>query len=116
MTVRPLALVLAGVAFLGLNQQASAQSCSGNPCSVTNTASVTVGTLLKLTLSSTTTGLTTPDTVAFNQGYQDDLGWRAVYGADHVGCDLGHIGERHHRDHDGGLVPDAVELHPGHAR
>ena len=73
MTVRPLALVLAGVAFLGLNQQASAQSCSGNPCSVTNTASVTVGTLLKLTLSSTTTGLTTPDTVAFNQGYQDDL-------------------------------------------
>lgn len=73
MTLRPLALVLAGAAVLGLNQRASAQSCTGNPCSVTNTASVTVGTVLKLTLSATTTSLTSPDTTAFNQGFQDDL-------------------------------------------
>ncbi len=73
MTLRPLGLILAGAALLGVNQPASAQSCSGNPCSVTNTASVTVGTVLKLSLSSTATSLTSPDTTAFNQGYQDDL-------------------------------------------
>ncbi len=73
MTLRPLALVLAGAALLGLNQRASAQTCSGNPCSVTNAASVTVGTVLKLSLSSTSTTLTSPDTTSFNQGHQDDL-------------------------------------------
>jgi hypothetical protein len=73
MTVRPLALLLAAAGLLGVNQRASAQTCSGNPCSVTNTASVTVGTMLKLTLSSTTTSLTSPDTTAFNNGYQDYL-------------------------------------------
>src|SRR3989442_12511620 len=73
MTLRPLALVLAGAALLGLNQRASAQTCSGNPCSVTNAASVTVGTMLKLSLSSTSTTLTSPDTTSFNQGHQDDL-------------------------------------------
>src|SRR3989454_7471069 len=67
MTLRPLALVLAGAALLGLNQRASAQTCSGNPCSVTNAASVTVGTMLKLSLSSTSTTLTSPDTTSFNQ-------------------------------------------------
>jgi hypothetical protein len=73
MTLRPMALALAGVALLGLSQQASAQVCTGNPCSVTNAASVTVGTVLKLSLSSTSTSLTSPDTTAFNQGFQDDL-------------------------------------------
>jgi hypothetical protein len=73
MTLRPLALVLAGAALLGLTQRASAQICTGNPCSVTNTASVTVGTVLKLALSSLSSTLTSPDTTAFNQGFQDDL-------------------------------------------
>jgi hypothetical protein len=73
MTRKPLSLLLAAAALVGLGRPAVAQSCSGNPCSVTNTASVTVGTVLKLSLSSLTTTLTSPDTTAFNQGYQDDL-------------------------------------------
>ena len=73
MRLRPLALVLAGAALLGLNQKASAQVCTGNPCSLTNTASVTVGTVLKLSLSSASTTLTSPDSVSFNQCYLDDL-------------------------------------------
>src|SRR2546429_8554285 len=73
MTLRPLALVLAGAALLGLNQRASAQTCSGNPCSVTNAASVTVGTVLKLSSSWTRPTLTSPDTTSCNQVHQDDL-------------------------------------------
>lgn len=73
MTFRPMALVLAGAALLGLSPLASAQTvCTGNPCSLTNTASVTVTAQLKLSLSSTTTTLTSPDTTAFNNGFQDD--------------------------------------------
>src|SRR2546422_11370262 len=73
MTLRPLALVLAGAALLGLNQTDSAQVCVGNPCSLTNAASVTVPVVLKLSLSSASTALTAPDSTAFNQGHQDDL-------------------------------------------
>jgi len=42
--------------------QANAQSCSGNAgsCNLTNTASVTVGALVKLTMSPATTTLTSP--------------------------------------------------------
>jgi hypothetical protein len=42
--------------------QANAQGCSGNAgsCNTTNTASVTVGALVKLTMSSATTTLTSP--------------------------------------------------------
>jgi hypothetical protein len=73
MTFKPMALVLAGAALLGLSQQATAQTvCTGNPCSLTNTVSATVSAQLKLTISSATTTLTSPDTTAFNQGYQDD--------------------------------------------
>lgn len=74
MMFRPLTLVLAGTALLGLSQAAAAQTCSGNPCNVNNTASVTVGTVLKLTLSSTTTPLTPPDQAAYDNGYQLDNG------------------------------------------
>ena len=74
MTFRPLALVLAAAALFGLSQGASAQTCSGNPCNVNNTASVTVGTVLKLTLSSITTALTPPDQTAYDNGYQLDNG------------------------------------------
>src|SRR5213596_3302213 len=73
MTLRPLALVLAGAALLGLYQPASAQVCVGNPCSLTNAASVTVPVVLKLSLSSASSALTSPDSTAFNQGHQDDL-------------------------------------------
>jgi hypothetical protein len=67
LSVLTLALLLGG-ATVG-----RAQSCTGNPCSVTNTASVTVGTVLRLTLSSTTTSLTAPDETSYNNGFQDDL-------------------------------------------
>jgi hypothetical protein len=53
---------------------AAAQSCSGNGCAVNNTASVTVATLLRLTLNSATTSLTSPDEAAFDLGSQDDFG------------------------------------------
>src|SRR5919198_4274021 len=73
MTFKPMALVLAGAVLLGASQQATAQVvCTGNPCSLTNTVSATVNAQLKLTISSATTTLTSPDTTAFNQGYQDD--------------------------------------------
>jgi hypothetical protein len=67
LSVLTLALVLAGTTA------GRAQSCAGNPCSVTNTASVTVGTVLKLSLSSVATPLTAPDTTAYNAGFQNDL-------------------------------------------
>src|SRR5436309_1089676 len=73
MTLRPLALVLAGAALLGLYQPASAQVCVGNPRSLTNAASVTVPVVLKLSLSSASSALTSPDSAAFNQGHQADL-------------------------------------------
>jgi hypothetical protein len=50
-----------------------AQGCLGNPCSVTNTASVTVGTVLSLTLSSGATSLTVPSQTAYDNGFQDDV-------------------------------------------
>jgi hypothetical protein len=50
-----------------------AQGCLGNPCSVTNTASVTVATVLSLTLSSTTTTLTAPSQSSYDNGFQDNL-------------------------------------------
>jgi len=66
--------VLALALLLGRATAARAQTCTGNPCSVTNTASVTVGTMLRLSLSSATTPLTTPDETSFDNGFQDDLG------------------------------------------
>ncbi|PYP17828.1 MAG: hypothetical protein DMD54_06545 [Gemmatimonadetes bacterium] len=61
-----LALLLGGVTT------GRAQGCLGNPCSVTNTASVTVGTVLSLTLSSTATALTAPSQTSYDNGFQDD--------------------------------------------
>ncbi len=62
-----LALLLGGVTT------GRAQGCLGNPCSVTNTASVTVGTVLSLTLSSGATLLTAPSQTSYDNGFQDDL-------------------------------------------
>jgi hypothetical protein len=64
---------LALALLLGIATAGRAQACSGNPCSVTNTASVTVGTVLSLALSSTSTSLTAPSQASYNSGFQDDL-------------------------------------------
>jgi hypothetical protein len=48
----------------------AAQSCSANPCSVNNTVTATVGTILKLTLSSTATALT-PVVADYDLGHLD---------------------------------------------
>lgn len=55
-------------ALLLVAQPARAQTCTGNPCNVDNTASVTVATVLKLTLSSTTTTLTAPTEAIYDAG------------------------------------------------
>jgi hypothetical protein len=75
--------VVAGALLLGaVGTPAFAQSCVGNPCTVANTHSVTVPTLLRLALSAapttgstpTATNLTAPDTIAMNAGFQADQG------------------------------------------
>ncbi|MFN2636552.1 MAG: hypothetical protein ABR585_05970 [Gemmatimonadaceae bacterium] len=55
-----LAAMVLGTAIY--TSQANAQGCSGNTgsCNTTNTASVTIGALVKLTMSSATTTLTSP--------------------------------------------------------
>ncbi len=53
--------ILLAAMVLGTASQANAQNCGGiGNCNVTNTASVTVGALVKLTMSSSTTTLTSP--------------------------------------------------------
>ncbi|HYK83306.1 MAG TPA: hypothetical protein VEU55_09200 [Gemmatimonadales bacterium] len=49
-------------------------TCNTNPCSLNNTASVTVGTVLRLTISSATTALTPPTETAYDAGFQLDAG------------------------------------------
>src|SRR6267378_911146 len=71
-TITRLAVLTLALATAGATA-ARAQACAGNPCSVTNTASVTVGTVLKLSLSSVATSLTAPDTTSYNAGFQNDL-------------------------------------------
>jgi hypothetical protein len=71
-------IAVAAVALLGVlsarSAAAQAQNCSGNPCSLNNTASVTVATVLRLDLSSSATALTPPDINAYNAGFQLDNG------------------------------------------
>ena len=74
LTAKRLALTLSGLLALALATPATGQTCTGNPCSVNNTASVTVNTVLRLTLSSATTTLTSPNEAAFDAGFQDDAG------------------------------------------
>ena len=55
-----------GMLLVGLaSRQAGAQSCTGNGCNVTTTATLTVPDVLSLTLSSLTTSLGTPGTADF---------------------------------------------------
>ena len=74
MTRNRLALALVGLLAIALATPAAAQTCTGNPCNVNNTASVTVLTILKLTLNTSSTALTSPNEAAFDAGSQDDGG------------------------------------------
>lgn len=59
-----------GLLLLGLAAApASAQTCTGNPCNVTTTATLTVVDLLRLTLNVTTTDLGTPAEAGFDAGF-----------------------------------------------
>jgi hypothetical protein len=67
------AALIAGSAMSAV--PAMAQGCSGSgSCSATNTASVTVGALVKLDMSSATTALTTPVVDDLAAGYVADVG------------------------------------------
>jgi hypothetical protein len=54
--------------------QVQAQTCAANPCSLNDTAKVTVATVLRLTLSQSATVLTAPDEAAYDAGFQLDNG------------------------------------------
>ncbi|MGH7644986.1 MAG: hypothetical protein ACREMR_05315 [Gemmatimonadales bacterium] len=61
-------------ALVLLAPAAQAQSCSGNPCSVDNLVQVNVPTILRLTLSATTTVLPAATEADFDAGSQDAAG------------------------------------------
>ena len=68
-------LTMAVLALLALGApQAQAQTCSTNPCSLNDTAKVTVATVLRLTLSQSATSLTPPNEAAYDAGFQLDNG------------------------------------------
>ena len=72
---RSLCLPIVGVLLLVATQSLAAQtSCTGNPCNVTTTATLTVNDLLKLTLSSTATDLGTPVEADFDAGFKTSSG------------------------------------------
>ena len=54
--------------------QASAQTCTANPCSLNDTVKVTVATVLRLMLSQAATPLTAPNEAAYDAGYELDNG------------------------------------------
>ncbi len=74
MTYKGFSLAAAVLLAAMITTQAAAQSCTGNNCQVTNTASVTVATVMRLTLDAGTTTLTSPAQAAFDAGFQDDPG------------------------------------------
>ena len=65
--------VLALLALVATQAQAQ-NTCGANPCSVNDTAKVTVATVLRLSLSSSATLLTAPDETAYDAGFQLDNG------------------------------------------
>jgi len=74
MTYKGFSLAAAMLLAATITTQAAAQSCTGNNCSVNNTASVSVPSVMRLTLNSATTTLTNPVEAAFDAGFQDDAG------------------------------------------
>jgi hypothetical protein len=71
-----LKLTLGAVAVLALSAgRAQAQNtCTANPCSLNDTAKVTVGTVMRLTVSQAATALTPPNEAAYDGGFQLDNG------------------------------------------
>jgi hypothetical protein len=63
---RSLVMPAMGMLLVGLaSRSVAAQSCTGNGCNITTTATLTVPDVLSLTLSSLTTSLGTPGTADF---------------------------------------------------
>lgn len=61
--------------LMGLGSSvASAQSCTGNPCTVQVTASATAPDILRLTLSATTANLGNPTEADYDAGFLDAAG------------------------------------------
>lgn len=70
-----LTATLAAMLVIACSTVARAQaSCTGNPCSVQVNANATVNDVLRLTLSSATTGLGTPVEADYDAGYRDAAG------------------------------------------
>ncbi|HEV8149848.1 MAG TPA: hypothetical protein VGP61_06645 [Gemmatimonadales bacterium] len=68
---RSLLLPIAGALLLALMAKpATAQTCTGNPCNVTTTATLTVNDVLRLTLDAIATDLGTPVEADFDAGYK----------------------------------------------
>jgi hypothetical protein len=67
-------LGLVSLLVCGATQASAQTTCNTNGCSLNNTASVTVGTVLRLTISSATTALTPPNEAAYDAGFQLDAG------------------------------------------
>ena len=71
-------VALALIGALADARAAAAQSCSVNfpsgSCTATTSLTMTAGTLMTLSLSSTTTALTAPTAAGFDNGYADDTG------------------------------------------
>jgi len=74
MTYKGFSLAAAVFFAATITTQAAAQSCTGANCSVNNTASVSVPSVMRLTLNSATTTLTNPAEAAFDATFQDDAG------------------------------------------
>lgn len=67
---RNLIMPVLGMLLLAATRPLEAQtSCTGNPCNVTTTATLTVNDVMKLTLSSTATDLGTPVEADFDAGF-----------------------------------------------
>jgi hypothetical protein len=58
----------------GAVQVQAQNTCAANPCSLNDTAKVTVATVLRLSLSSSATSLTAPVEAAYDAGFQLDNG------------------------------------------
>jgi hypothetical protein len=73
--IGPRFIVAAMIVGSAVSAVPAAAQCSGSEsCSTTNTASVTVGALVMLEMSSSTTALTAPTVADFAAGYVADVG------------------------------------------
>jgi hypothetical protein len=73
-----IAALLVGAGLLGAARPAAAQTCTApipaGTCTVSTTASITIGSALQLVLSGVSTTLTTPTATDYDAGYKDDAG------------------------------------------